>query len=58
MRWLVDNCLITTRSCTDITRTQIPVAHRLVHQRLTAFPLLATWRSSRNLQVVVCRSAG
>ena len=39
MRWLVDNCLITTRSCTDITRTQIPVAHRLVHQRLTAFPL-------------------
>jgi hypothetical protein len=25
-RWLVDNCLNTTRNCTDIARTQIPVA--------------------------------
>jgi hypothetical protein len=28
MRWLVDNCLNTTRNCTDIARTQIPVATR------------------------------
>jgi hypothetical protein len=39
MRWLVDNCLNRTRNCTDIARTQIPRRHRLVHQRLTAFPL-------------------
>jgi Domain of unknown function (DUF1996) len=26
MRWLVDNCLNATRNCTDIARTQIPVA--------------------------------
>ena len=26
MRWLVDNCLNATRNCTDITRSQIPVA--------------------------------
>jgi hypothetical protein len=26
MRWLVDNCLNATRNCTDIARSQIPVA--------------------------------